>query len=70
MTVSKKNKEDYANKMFNKSYDNLSESEKQNVLHQYNIEHCVVTKEDQMRIMTMEEYYERRSISNRSPRIY
>jgi len=51
-----KNKEKYANKIFNKSYKYLTKEEQEIVHHQYATEHCEMTREDERLIMIHEEY--------------
>ena len=54
--ISKKNKEYYANKMFNKTYNRLSDVEIKSLNVQYAIEHCILTEEDKKILMIEEEY--------------
>ena len=68
-TMSKKHKEQYANIMFNKNYDNLTAEEKENVFNQYAAEHCIFTREDEKILMQQEEYG-KHHVSNEHKRIY
>ena len=56
MKMSKKDKEYYANVIFNSNYDNLTIEQQDNVVAQYNLEHCIITEEDERRMLIEEEY--------------
>jgi hypothetical protein len=67
--MSKKNKEHYAVKMYNKTYNRLTDTEKENVLNQYAHEHCLLTRADEQLLMLQEEYG-KDLLSNEHKRIF
>jgi hypothetical protein len=67
--MSKKHKEDYAIIMYNKTYNRLTDTEKENVLNQYAAEHCLFTRADE-KLLMLQEQYGKNHVSNEHKRIY